>query len=188
MTEPKTVLVIDDASLVRMYYRGALEGAGYRVEEALNGIEAASPGTKHAFYFEFLDKAADRFRPEAADARLFQGATWVLTPTARTDHAALTTLSGVLRDLGARVLALEPALHDQLVAVTSHLPQVAAFADQQVSVAKRDLDGTTVSEARLLTEDERVLELSRMLSGNARSEAAREHAAELLASASRRRR
>ena len=40
MTEPKTVLVIDDASLVRMYYRGALEGAGYRVEEALNGIEA----------------------------------------------------------------------------------------------------------------------------------------------------
>ena len=29
-----------------------------RYKEALNGIEAASPGTKHAFYFEFLDKAA----------------------------------------------------------------------------------------------------------------------------------
>lgn len=40
-----------------------------RYKEALNGIEAASPGTKHAFYFEFLDKAADRFRPEAALAR-----------------------------------------------------------------------------------------------------------------------
>jgi len=40
MSDPKTVLVIDDASLVRMYYRAALEGAGYRVEEALNGIEA----------------------------------------------------------------------------------------------------------------------------------------------------
>jgi uncharacterized protein (TIGR00269 family) len=37
-----------------------------RYKEALNTIEAASPGTKHAFYFEFLDKAADRFRPEAA--------------------------------------------------------------------------------------------------------------------------
>ena len=34
------VLVIDDASLVRMYYRDALERAGYEVEEALNGLEA----------------------------------------------------------------------------------------------------------------------------------------------------
>ena len=40
-----------------------------RYKEALNSIEAASPGTKHAFYFEFLDKAADRFRPEAAEAQ-----------------------------------------------------------------------------------------------------------------------
>ena len=34
------VLVIDDASLVRMYYRDALERAGYEVDEALNGLEA----------------------------------------------------------------------------------------------------------------------------------------------------
>jgi two-component system chemotaxis response regulator CheY len=35
----KTILVVDDASLVRLYYRSTLERAGYRVEEALNGIE-----------------------------------------------------------------------------------------------------------------------------------------------------
>jgi uncharacterized protein (TIGR00269 family) len=40
-----------------------------RYKEALDRIESASPGSKHAFYFEFLDKAADRFRPEAADAQ-----------------------------------------------------------------------------------------------------------------------
>jgi uncharacterized protein (TIGR00269 family) len=40
-----------------------------RYKEALNSIEAVSPGTKHAFYFEFLDKAADLFRPEAAEAQ-----------------------------------------------------------------------------------------------------------------------
>ena len=34
------ILVIDDASLVRMYYRDALERAGYEVDEALNGLEA----------------------------------------------------------------------------------------------------------------------------------------------------
>jgi two-component system chemotaxis response regulator CheY len=36
----KRVLVIDDATLVRMYYRDALERAGYEVDEALNGLEA----------------------------------------------------------------------------------------------------------------------------------------------------
>jgi two-component system chemotaxis response regulator CheY len=36
----KRVLVIDDASLVRLYYRDALEQAGFLVDEALNGLEA----------------------------------------------------------------------------------------------------------------------------------------------------
>lgn len=41
MTAPaKTILVVDDAALVRVYYRSILEGAGFRVEEALNGLEA----------------------------------------------------------------------------------------------------------------------------------------------------
>jgi two-component system, chemotaxis family, chemotaxis protein CheY len=40
MAEQKTILVIDDASLVRLYYRTALQAAGFRVQEALNGIEA----------------------------------------------------------------------------------------------------------------------------------------------------
>ena len=39
MAAQKTILVVDDASLVRLYYRSTLEQAGYRVEEALNGIE-----------------------------------------------------------------------------------------------------------------------------------------------------
>ena len=36
----KRILVIDDASLVRLYYRTALERAGFEVAEALNGLEA----------------------------------------------------------------------------------------------------------------------------------------------------
>lgn len=36
----KRVLVIDDASLVRLYYRDALERAGFEVDEAINGLEA----------------------------------------------------------------------------------------------------------------------------------------------------
>jgi len=39
-TAAKTILVVDDAALVRVYYRSILEEAGFRVEEALNGLEA----------------------------------------------------------------------------------------------------------------------------------------------------
>ncbi|MBV5276989.1 response regulator, partial [bacterium] len=34
------ILVVDDAATVRMYHRAILEGAGYVVDEAINGIEA----------------------------------------------------------------------------------------------------------------------------------------------------
>jgi two-component system chemotaxis response regulator CheY len=37
--EAPRVLVVDDGGLVRMYYRGILERAGFVVDEALNGIE-----------------------------------------------------------------------------------------------------------------------------------------------------
>ena len=40
MDSQKTILVIDDASLVRLYYRTTLEAAGFQVEEAMNGLEA----------------------------------------------------------------------------------------------------------------------------------------------------
>jgi two-component system chemotaxis response regulator CheY len=36
----KNILIVDDAATVRMYYRAILEGAGYAVSEAVNGIEA----------------------------------------------------------------------------------------------------------------------------------------------------
>jgi two-component system chemotaxis response regulator CheY len=38
--DKKRVLVIDDAALARLYYRDALERAGFAVDEALNGLEA----------------------------------------------------------------------------------------------------------------------------------------------------
>jgi two-component system, chemotaxis family, chemotaxis protein CheY len=41
VTHPeKTILVIDDAALTRLYYRSTLEEAGFHVAEALNGLEA----------------------------------------------------------------------------------------------------------------------------------------------------
>ncbi|HWB71497.1 MAG TPA: prephenate dehydrogenase/arogenate dehydrogenase family protein [Egibacteraceae bacterium] len=61
-----------------------------------------------------------------ASADLFVGATYLLTPTTHTDPEAYRRLHALLGRLGARVLAVDPAAHDLLVAVVSHLPQLAA--------------------------------------------------------------
>ncbi len=67
----------------------------------------------------------------------------------------------------------------------THLPQVAAFADQHLLVSKSD-DGTvTSSDVRLLEGQDRVRELSRMLAGLDDSLLAQGHAEELLATATR---
>jgi two-component system, chemotaxis family, chemotaxis protein CheY len=51
----KRVLVIDDAGLVRLYYRTALEAAGFEVAEALNGLEALEQLLKAPFDLMIVD-------------------------------------------------------------------------------------------------------------------------------------
>jgi prephenate dehydrogenase len=61
-----------------------------------------------------------------ACADLFVGATYLLTPTERTETPAYSTLHDLVGDIGARPLAVDPDHHDMLVAIVSHLPQLAA--------------------------------------------------------------
>ena len=63
---------------------------------------------------------------DGADADLFAGATWVLTPTDRTDPDAHTAVRSLVAELGAEIIEVTPAQHDALVAVVSHVPQLAA--------------------------------------------------------------
>lgn len=61
-------------------------------------------------------------------ADLFQGCTWVLTPTARTQPDTYSRLHGYLREVGANVVAVSPDDHDRLVALASHVPHLLAGA------------------------------------------------------------
>jgi prephenate dehydrogenase len=63
---------------------------------------------------------------EGADAALFEGAVWVLTPTATTEDDAFASVRSVVSSLGADVVALSPERHDALVAVVSHVPHLTA--------------------------------------------------------------
>ena len=64
----------------------------------------------------------------AASAALFDGSSCILTRTARTDSAALATVSRLWRSLGCRVVVMSPEDHDRLLATASHLPHVLAYS------------------------------------------------------------
>jgi two-component system, chemotaxis family, chemotaxis protein CheY len=51
----KRILVVDDSSLVRLYYRSALEKAGFLVEQAINGIEAMEKVLSQSFDLVIVD-------------------------------------------------------------------------------------------------------------------------------------
>lgn len=82
-------------------------------------------------------------------------------------------------EIGRRLAKL--AIENQVIVVT-HLPQVAAFGDAHVYVAKSTSKDSVTSSVRTLSEDERTEELSRMLAG-LESETGRAHAEELMAMA-----
>ena len=71
---------------------------------------------------------SERAGAAAADAALFRGARCVLTPTARTDAAALARVRALWEGVGARVEEMSPAAHDRALAWTSHLVHVLAYA------------------------------------------------------------
>jgi prephenate dehydrogenase len=87
---------------------------------------------------------SERSGPDAADASLFQGATWILTPRASTADGTLQAVSGFLRRLGARVLVLGPDRHDELVALVSHLPQLVASTLAEVAGSAVETTGDAV--------------------------------------------
>lgn len=83
-------------------------------------------------------------------------------------------------EVGRRLAAL--ARSSQVLVVT-HLPQVAAFADRHVVIAKTSDGSVTTSGLTVLDEAERARELSRMLAGMDESDTALAHAEELLEAA-----
>jgi prephenate dehydrogenase len=64
--------------------------------------------------------------PGRASADLFDGAIWFLTPSPAADESRVEAVQTFVAALGARTVRLDPAEHDRLLAVTSHLPHALA--------------------------------------------------------------
>lgn len=89
--------------------------------------------------------------------------------------------SGISGDIASKVALIMKTMAEnrQIIAIT-HLPQIAAKADYQFKVYKSDIENQTESKITLLSKEERVIEIAKMLSDENPSEAALTNSRELL--------
>jgi prephenate dehydrogenase len=104
----------------------------------LDAVREARPDAARRFVGGHPMAGSEQDGLDGADADLFAGATWVLTPVPDTDLTAHTAVRGVVGRLGAEVVEIPPEQHDALVAVVSHVPQLAATTLMNVAAAGAD--------------------------------------------------
>lgn len=65
---------------------------------------------------------------DAADADLFKGSTWVVSPSVTAQEEAIRNVLGIIAAVGAESYFVDPVEHDSFVAAVSHLPFLSAAA------------------------------------------------------------
>ena len=91
-------------------------------------LDALEPQTPATFVPCHPIAGSERQGAAAADGAMFRGARVVLTPTEETDPEALATVQRWWQAVGAETVTEDAAVHDDLLAVTSHVPHLVAFA------------------------------------------------------------
>lgn len=118
----KRILVVDDANLIRRYYRGALERAGFEVDEAMNGVEAIERVLSESYDLAIVD----------VNMPQMDGMTFLRT--LRRQSPAVSSLPALVisteaaeqdavaaRAAGANFFLIKPVSQEQLVAYVSIL-------------------------------------------------------------------
>ena len=85
---------------------------------------------------------SERSGVDASKADLFRGHRVILTPLPETDAAALPLVGVMWRAAGAEVVEMDAARHDAILAATSHLPHILAYA--LVDALARSEDGAEI--------------------------------------------
>ena len=162
--------------------------AGGQFEIALN---AAPEVTAHGLEnVEFLVSAHKSMTPQplakvASGGELSRLSLAVQTVASQVAQVPTLIFDEVDAGIGGRVAEIVGKMLKQLgrrhqVMCITHLPQVAATADQQWQVTKSTANGKVSSKVAALGHDERVEEIARMLGGVKITETTRKHAAEML--------
>ncbi len=114
---------------------GAVSQAAAKSLDRGMGVVTDVGSAKHAIVSSITDPrfvgghpmaGSEQEGVEGADSELFAGSVWVLTPIESTDPSAHALVRSVVGSLGAEVVELAPQRHDELVAMVSHVPHLAA--------------------------------------------------------------
>ncbi|NTW27954.1 MAG: prephenate dehydrogenase/arogenate dehydrogenase family protein [Coriobacteriia bacterium] len=129
------VVLATPAQYVREWLR-VLGSAGYR--GAVTDVASTKAGVLAAVREELADPSqfvgghpmagSERSGITAARADLFDGAYWLLTPSHNTDPDLFSAVYALIAAIGARVISVDAAAHDEAVAIVSHVPHVTAAA------------------------------------------------------------
>ena len=164
----------------------AMAGGSFEV-----GLEAVADGTAHGLeQIEFRVSAHPGTMPRpvakvASGGELSRLSLAIQTVTSDVAELPVLIFDEVDSGIGGRVAEIVGRMLKQLgkrhqVMCITHLPQVAAAADQQWQVTKREVQGAMVSSVSVLSADQRVAEIARMLGGVKITDTTRRHAAEML--------
>jgi len=123
----KRVMVVDDAALVRLYYRDTLEHAGFHVDEALNGLEALEKLLTAPVALLIVDVNM----PQMDGFTFLEAVRRQQMPLASTPALITSTEGGVqdfaaARAVGANFYLVKPVTREKLVEVTALLCGTAA--------------------------------------------------------------
>ena len=92
-------------------------------------VEAVAPVLPSSVHFVPAHPVAgnEKSGPDAGLADLFEGRWAILTPSADTDLKAIEKVTAFWESCGAVIEIMEPAHHDLILAITSHLPHLIAY-------------------------------------------------------------
>ena len=132
--------IVKAAKLIMPYLKRSclITDVGSTKTEIVQAIEKASVHGQFNFVGAHPLAGSEKRGASSARADLFEGAICILTRTGKTKPAALRHIAGFWGKLGCRMKVLTPKTHDKIVALSSHLPHLAAV--QLVKVACGCLD------------------------------------------------
>jgi cyclohexadieny/prephenate dehydrogenase len=114
---------------------------GSSKESVTRGLAAALPG--HCIIPAHPVAGTENSGPEAGFAALFHQRWCIVTPPADADPDKVAALATFWEALGAKVETMDPAHHDRVLAVTSHIPHLIAYT---IVGTASDLEEVTRSE------------------------------------------
>jgi prephenate dehydrogenase len=110
--------------------------------EVLKWVSEHAPGERR-FVGGHPMAGHEKSGPAFASAWMFRNARWILTPAKNTDKDAIKLVEGLVKEMGATPVRIDPQVHDRHVAILSHLPHALAaiLVEMGAELERADLVG-----------------------------------------------